>query len=366
MSIQINGTSGISGVDGTAGTPALQGTDSNTGISFGADTVNINTGGTTRATVDSSGRVLVGTSTAAGNFFNGSSSTQMQIGGSASLSLTQGANDAFGSYCIFAKSRSSGNTIVQSGDQIGLISFQGNDGSEHVEAATIQAVVDGTPGANDMPGRLVFSTTADGASSPTERMRIDSSGVVKFTTQTVQIGGGTNQNIFRSGADGSGLHFTTNGILPTNETGNISDNTETWGNSAYRWSVIYAASGTINTSDANEKQDIQDLSAAELAVAKELKNLFKTFKWKNAVAEKGDNARIHVGVIAQDVQQLFADHGLDVTKYGLWCSDTWYEVDGIGVDSNGIPYKADSEGATARTRLGIRYDELLAFVLAAL
>ena len=61
MALNINGTTGISGVDGSASAPALQGTDSNTGINFGSDTVNINTGGQTRATVDSSGRFGVGT-----------------------------------------------------------------------------------------------------------------------------------------------------------------------------------------------------------------------------------------------------------------------------------------------------------------
>jgi len=65
MAISINGTSGISGVDGSAATPALQGSDSNTGISFGTDEVNINTGGTTRATVDSSGNVGIGTASSA-------------------------------------------------------------------------------------------------------------------------------------------------------------------------------------------------------------------------------------------------------------------------------------------------------------
>jgi len=59
---------------------------------------------------------------------------------------------------------------------LGGISLQGSDGTEFVEAAQITAVVDGTPGANDMPGRIVLSTTSDGASSPTERMRIDSLG----------------------------------------------------------------------------------------------------------------------------------------------------------------------------------------------
>ena len=57
MALNINGTTGISGVDGSASAPALQGTDSNTGINFGSDTVNINTGGVTRATVDSGGKL---------------------------------------------------------------------------------------------------------------------------------------------------------------------------------------------------------------------------------------------------------------------------------------------------------------------
>ena len=59
MALNINGTTGISGVDGSASAPALKGTDSNTGINFGTDTVNINTGGTTRATFDSSGSLDV-------------------------------------------------------------------------------------------------------------------------------------------------------------------------------------------------------------------------------------------------------------------------------------------------------------------
>ena len=60
MALSINGTTGISGVDGSNASPAIQGTDSNTGLSFGSDTVNINTGGTTRATVDSSGKFGIG------------------------------------------------------------------------------------------------------------------------------------------------------------------------------------------------------------------------------------------------------------------------------------------------------------------
>jgi hypothetical protein len=59
---------------------------------------------------------------------------------------------------------------------LGAVAFTGSDGTAFIQAARIEATVDGTPGTNDMPGRLVFSTTADGASAPTERARIDSSG----------------------------------------------------------------------------------------------------------------------------------------------------------------------------------------------
>jgi hypothetical protein len=142
---------------------------------------------TERMRIDSSGRLLVGTSTARSNFFNTSIySPIFQIEGANSepfrfLSLTYGKNDASGPILVLSKHRSNsvgGNTIVQSGDEAGQISFQTSDGTDFVEVAGISANIDGTPGANDMPGRLVFSTTADGAASPTERMRINSTGAV--------------------------------------------------------------------------------------------------------------------------------------------------------------------------------------------
>lgn len=74
------------------------------------------------------------------------------------------------------------NGAVTSGDGLGNVSFEGDDGTNFIQAATITAAVDGTPGTNDMPGRLVFSTTADGASTVTERMRIDSLGNVGIGT----------------------------------------------------------------------------------------------------------------------------------------------------------------------------------------
>ena len=103
-------------------------------------------------------------------------------GSTSSTSLTRNSDDANPAYLTFAKTRGTSdgsNTIVQDGDSLGTISFNGADGTnkDHM-AAQITGAIDGTPGENDLPGRLIFKTTADGANSSTERMRIDSSGRV--------------------------------------------------------------------------------------------------------------------------------------------------------------------------------------------
>jgi len=133
-----------------------------------------------------------------------------------------------------------------------------------------------------------------------------------------------------------------------------------------RWTTVYATTGTINTSDVNQKQDIALLDDAEKNVATAIKSLIKKYRFKDSVAEKGDGARIHIGVIAQEVQAAFVAQGLDPNKYALFCSDTWYEVDGKPKSDEGAFYTAETEGAVEVTRLGIRYDELLAFVIAAM
>jgi hypothetical protein len=144
-----------------------------------------------RLTIDGSGRLLVGTSSARSNFFNTSWTPRSQIEGTSDTTSAQAlicnSSDIYSSSIQFAKSRGAtigSNTVVQANDYLGSIGFQGSDGTEFVSGASIEAFVDGTPGANDMPTRLVFSTTADGASSPTERMRITSTGNVQCASAT--------------------------------------------------------------------------------------------------------------------------------------------------------------------------------------
>jgi hypothetical protein len=99
--------------------------------------------------------------------------------------ISRFSNNAFGPNFYLVKSRNGsigGNTIVANGDNLGNISWLGANGTGFTDAASIKAEVDGTPGASDMPGRLVFSTTADGTTNNTERMRITSGGFVGIGT----------------------------------------------------------------------------------------------------------------------------------------------------------------------------------------
>jgi hypothetical protein len=95
------------------------------------------------------------------------------------IAASKVSNDSESAQLGFGKSRgttANSRTIVADGDSTGILTFQAADGTDLVESVRIVAAVDGTPGADDMPGRLQFFTTADGASSPTERMRLDQAG----------------------------------------------------------------------------------------------------------------------------------------------------------------------------------------------
>ena len=181
-------TVGVSTSLDTAFISSLQnGTGSARPLSFVVGTSSANE----RMRIDTSGRLLVGTSTSRAV---GGTDRAIQVestGGLAGYSVYRNSNDSSGSSVLLGKSRGTAvgsNTVVQSGDTLGIIGFYGSDGSDVQPAAYIQAFVDGTPGANDMPGRLVFSVTEDGASSPTEAMRIEKGGRVMITTTSTEGG----------------------------------------------------------------------------------------------------------------------------------------------------------------------------------
>ncbi len=199
---------------------------------------------------------------------------------------------------------------------------------------------------------------------------------------------GTNESQVYISGTSRGLRFGHSGsdaqIIPVTASGQASDDNVDLGSASIRFDDIYATTGTLQTSDQNEKQQIASLTSAEMTAAKAISALFKTFKWNSSVTEKGDAARTHTGVIAQEVQTAMTDAGLDASNYAFWCSDTWWEtsteVAAVEADEEAnieardaytrIDYYYTSEeaptGATERTRLGIRYPELMSFVLASI
>ena len=172
----------------------LVGASAETGRTYGlgvnasaAFVIHEHTAASDRLVIDSSGRLLVGTSSAIA--IGGESSPKLQLIDASATSagwfnLARFANSAGANAIQFGKSRGTtvgDYTIVQNNDALGSITFAGSDGTDLGSyGAQIKAEVDGTPGANDMPGRIVLATTADGASSPTERMRITSGGEIQF------------------------------------------------------------------------------------------------------------------------------------------------------------------------------------------
>ena len=160
---------------------------------------------------------------------------------------------------------------------------------------------------------------------------------------------------------GVALDASGNSFLPSTDTGGNQDNFVDIGASSSRFDDIFATNTSISDSDENKKQNIAPLTSAEINAATAISKLFKTFKWKDKVVEKGSNARVHTGVIAQQVQTAMSDAGLDASKYAFWCSDTYWEKDNF-------TYNTEEEApkdASKITRLSLRYVELLAFIGAA-
>lgn len=158
----------------------------------------------------------------------------------------------------------------------------------------------------------------------------------------------------------------------------FTDNNILLGTASLRWNTVYAGTGTINTSDERLKQQWRSQSEAEKAAALAIKSNIGLYKFNDAVAEKGDGARWHVGVKAQQVVAIMQSHGLDALTYAFVCYDEWDEVPEIKHDAQleiiedgctiqeAKPETIEQCYIAAGNRYGIRYDELAMFILSAI
>lgn len=260
-----------------------------------------------RMRIDNAGRIGIQ---------NSAPSAQLDLNSTGAIDeqyVTRFSNTAFGPFVVIRKSRSAtvgSNTIVNNGDQLGSIRFDGANGTGYTPAAQIRALVDGAPGAtNDMPGALVFATTADGTGTLTERMRIDNGGrvLVNETSATLgqfaatTSGAAFSAAFFRSSAAGDVAQPTVQ-IRKT-------DNNSTTSQIFARFEINNGTgSGQINanganqaafgaTSDARLKENITDLPS-QFAALMALRPVEFDYK---------DGSGHQVGFIAQEVQQIYPD-----------------------------------------------------------
>ncbi|MBD9641911.1 tail fiber domain-containing protein [Ensifer sp. ENS07] len=129
------------------------------------------------------------------------------------------------------------------------------------------------------------------------------------------------------------------------------DNDMSCGSAEFRWQQLFAATGTIYTSDDREKQQIASIDTRILDAWGDVE--FVQFKFNEAVERKGDSARVHFGLAAQMVERVFRSHGIDPFAIGLLCCSDWE------FDARHAPGERGQEPSQRKYRYGIRYHEAL-------
>jgi hypothetical protein len=169
------------------------------------------------------------------------------------------------------------------------------------------------------------------------------------------------------------------------------DNAQHCGDPSFRWDVVYSVTGTINTSDARDKTELRALNDAERRAIRRVFAGAGVFQWRDALAAKGEAARLHAGLTAQSVAEAFRAEGLDPERYALFCADP-LEEEAEGEETVRLQRPVREPGADAKAsteevevtrpirvrrtvlddkgdpvmRLGLRYDQLFAMAIAAL
>ena len=290
---------------------------------------------------DTVGNLLVGTTNVAAGVDNTSTGHSIASQGYATHSRSSGIP-------LFLNRNSNDGTILdlrKNGASVGSIGTSGGDIYIDSVSGGVGLLANAGTGNYGWTSSFIYPTTNNARDLGTSNFRF----------KDLYLSGGINVGDAKTVGHGAislkyDLVYMTAGVIsPADDDGTDNDNSVDLGKSAARFNDIFATNGTIQTSDRNEKQDIEELSDAEQRVAVAAKGLLKKFRWKDAVEDKGDDARIHFGIIAQDLQAAFEAEGLDAGRYGMFTSNTWTNEDG-----------------EEQTRMGVRYSELLAFIISAI
>lgn len=283
--------------------------------------------------------------------YNSTGSSNTFLGYQAGQPITSGSNNLFAG-------AGAGTNASQAASTSGLVALGANSwGGTNSVAVGILAAASGN-------NAIAVGQSASAAGLDSIAI---GAGTTASATNAIAIGYGitnstANTSVFGSSTNGNNFFY--GGLQPQ------TDNAFAIGGPGARWTTVYATTSTINTSDEREKQDIRALNDAELRVAHRLKEQVRTFRWRDAVAKKGDGARLHAGWIAQEVIGAFQAEGLDPFSYGVCCHDDWAERhihhDTLRDADGNVTRQAYVETVPAGERYGVRHDELLAFIVTAL
>lgn len=329
------------------------------GIRIGGDFVALETGAAERVRVDSAGNVGIGTASP-GN--SGGFNRQLHIQGNYPC-LTLGGNVAARSYSLGVNG---GGEFAVWDNQAAAASMQIAPGTGAVtfRGSLLQLGASGGPLA--MPTRISLDTSYANSPAPTNQQLklnlVPISGTEAYGWTVDNLGrlwhyagnsvGPTGGHIFATGNTARWQLVTAGHFQPA------VDNVLSLGGAGNRTTVVYAATGTINTSDAREKAWRGAANAAELRAGRRIIAELGFYQWNDAIAAKSvDDARYHFGVRAQRVWEIMADEDLidaidaegrpGATPYAFLCWDAW------------------EAGDEAGDRFGIRPDQLTLFLIAA-
>jgi hypothetical protein len=372
MTININGTTGISGVDGSAGTPAIQGSDTNTGVFFGTNTIDLSTDGTSRLSIGADGdlnvdsgtlfvdastdRVGIGTSSptellhvagnmkleiVAANNATRSISARSDFGSgtffdNASILLVQDNAGSSGGHIEFQTMPSGGSTLataitIDDGQRVGIgtispgnnleISCDATDEGILIKSSTTRSALrfDSNPSSADQQigatqwswnGTSVATMTGFSGNDTTDK----DDGYITFAVKDSGL------------SIANRLRINPGDIWSFTRFGPWDDNVVSLGRSGGRWTAVWATNGTIQTSDQREKTEITNASLGSDFI-KSLRPV--SYKWieggkrdtgevdekNNPICEPFPGQRTHWGFIAQEVKQAVDDAGVD---FGGW------------------------------------------------